>query len=167
MERHKHICCALDMLSEALGELCISSVYESEAVGFSGAPFFNLAVGADSGMPLGKLIQLIKNVEDCNGRNRSGPKFSSRTLDIDVLTYGGYTGIHEGIMLPREETIEYAHVLLPLAEIAGVLELPGTGKSCATWWREYDKTRQQLQVVDFIWRGRRISKAQSELPLID
>jgi len=167
INRHQHICDALDRLSLALGDLRISSIYESEAVGFSGAPFYNLAIGAESDLPLKRLVRLLKEVEDRNGRRRNGAKFSSRTLDIDVLTYGTLTGVHEGIVLPRQETLEYAHVLLPLAEIAGDLELPGSGQSCAELWRQHDKSRQWLRVGDFVWQERQLSVAAARLPVIE
>lgn len=160
IERHKHICCALDMLADALGDLTVSSVYESDAVGFNGSPFYNLVVGVETELSLAELIQLIKRVEDVNGRDRSGPKFSPRTLDIDVLLYGERAGLYEGILLPRAEIVEYAHVLLPLAEIAAERMLPGVDRRCGEIWRDYDKTRQSLVAVDFVWRGHSISQAR-------
>lgn len=147
------------MLTESLGALSISSVYESAAVGFKGDHFYNLVVGVETPLPLVQLIQLIKQVEDRNGRDRSGPKFSARTLDIDVLTYGDCVGVYEGILLPRTEILEQAHVLLPLSEIATEWELPGSGKPCIDLWRAYDKSRQALWKVDFSWRNQTISQA--------
>ncbi|MCF7981827.1 MAG: 2-amino-4-hydroxy-6-hydroxymethyldihydropteridine diphosphokinase [Pseudomonadales bacterium] len=158
IQRHRHICAALEMLTDLLGELSISSVYESAAVGFKGAPFYNLVVGVDTEIPLANLIQLIKQVEDQNGRDRNSPKFSARTLDVDVLTYGDCVGVYEGILLPRTEIVEQAHVLLPLSEIAAKELLPGSGKCCFDLWREYDKSRQALWKVDFTWRGKVISE---------
>lgn len=159
MDRTRHIVSGLDMLSDALGEMIISSVYESAAVGFDGDPFYNLAVGVESTMELAQLKTLLKTIEDMNGRDRAGPKFSARTLDIDVLTYGDLVGRYEGVLLPRAEITQNAHVLLPMAEIAGELKLPGTDQSYRALWEDYDKTRQQLWTVDFEWRGRKISRA--------
>ena len=42
--REANINKCLDTLADRFGELCISSVYESESVGFRGDPFFNLVV---------------------------------------------------------------------------------------------------------------------------
>lgn len=160
VERTLHITSGLDMLTDALGEMSISSVYESAAVGFDGDPFYNLVVGVDAAIELAKLNKLLKTIEDVNGRDRTGPKFSARTLDIDVLTYGDNVGQHEGVLLPRAEITQNAHVLLPMSEIAGHLKLPGTEHSYGSLWENYDKTRQKLWKVDFEWRGRKISDAE-------
>ncbi len=160
-ERTRHICSGLDMLYEQMGELVLSSVYESEAVGFRGKPFYNLVVRVETSIGLGELTGLIKAVEDKNGRDRSGPKFSSRTLDIDVLLFGDCAGLCEGIELPRPEILEYAHVLCPLAEVAGDWQMPGSASNYSELWRTYDKSRQSIWPVDFEWQGRKISTANS------
>ena len=45
IERERYVIAGLDALAARFGELTLSSVYEREAVGFSGQPFLNLAVG--------------------------------------------------------------------------------------------------------------------------
>src|SRR5690606_40532301 len=90
-------------LNEAGQNLQVSSVYESEAVGFDGAPFYNLVAGFDTDWPLATLNCWLKQVEDRNGRDRSHPKFSARTLDIDVLLYDDLVGECDGIQLRSEE----------------------------------------------------------------
>ena len=157
LNRERHICSGLDMLYEILGGLKLSSVYESDAVGFSGRPFYNLVAAAETNIGLGQLTELIKAVEDKNGRDRTLPKFSSRTLDIDVLLFGECSGCHDGTELPRPEILEFAHVLCPLAEIAGDRLMPGTNISFASLWQQYDKSRQDIWPVDFEWQGRKIS----------
>lgn len=161
IDRYRHIDAALSMLTQALGTLHVSSVYESDAVGFSGNPFLNLVVGCTTSLHLSELIHLLKTVEDKNGRVRTGPKFSDRTLDIDVLIYGNCVGRHAGILLPRPEILEQAHVLRPLAEIAEDLHLPGSEHCCGALWQAYDKSRQPLHRVDFDWQGHSISRAES------
>src|SRR6187402_104468 len=118
VDRHKNIRAALNALADLLGELQISSVYASKSVGFDGSNFFNLVVGADTALPVAELSETLKRIEDDNGRKRNGPKFSPRTLDIDILTYGDFVGVDGGIELPRAEITKNAFVLLPLAEIA-------------------------------------------------
>ena len=48
VERERHVPAALRQLAEQFGELVVSPVYEAQAVGFDGAPFFNLVVGVDT-----------------------------------------------------------------------------------------------------------------------
>ena len=160
IEREPHICAALDALQADFGTLEISSVYESEAVGFDGDPFFNLVVGIDTQLEVGALSRALKQIEDDNGRCRQGPKFSGRTLDIDILTYDQRMGEVDGVALPRLEVTENAFVLLPLAEIAGARIHPQLGQSYAEIWQAYDQHKQRLWTVDFEWQGRKISAAE-------
>ena len=103
IERRLNIGAALDALAENFGELVISSVYESEAVGFEGDSFYNLVVGINSDVAVGDISKTLKQIEDTNGRDRSGPKFGPRNLDIDILTVDGVAGQIDGIALPRDE----------------------------------------------------------------
>ncbi|HEY7884658.1 MAG TPA: 2-amino-4-hydroxy-6-hydroxymethyldihydropteridine diphosphokinase [Cellvibrionaceae bacterium] len=158
IQRHRHITAALDALAAHFGALEISSVYESESVGFNGSDFFNLVVGIDTELAIAELSAELKQIEDDNGRNRSGPKFSPRTLDIDILTFGDFVGVEAGVNLPREEITENAFVLLPLAELAPDLPHPVLSQTYRELWQGYDQNRQQLWAVDFIWQGRKISE---------
>ena len=157
VDRHKHILAALDALNKLLGELLVSSVYESKSVGFDGRNFFNMVVGAQTDLSIAELSENLKRIEDENGRKRNGPKFSPRTLDIDILTYGNFVGIESGIELPRAEIIRNAFVLLPLAEIAPVVTHPQLQKTYQQLWVEYDQASQKLWPIDFEWQGRSIS----------
>lgn len=161
IDRYRHISAALDALAECFGELTISSVFESEAVGFDGSNFLNLVVGVGTDQPIAELSDRLKKIEDDNGRCRSGPKFSSRTLDIDILTYGDFVGEEDGVQLPRDELTKNAFVLWPMAEIAPERVHPGRGETYARLWADYDKQRQNLWPVEFTWQGRPVSRAAS------
>jgi len=157
IDRHKHITAALDALFDAFGELSLSSVFESEAVGFDGSPFFNMVVGLETDQSIARLSDRLKQIEDDNGRRRQGPKFASRTLDIDILIYGDWVGEYAGVSLPRDEITKNAFVLWPLAQIAPEREHPTLNKSYSQLWQAYDKERQKLWPVPFVWRGRKLS----------
>ena len=129
VDRDRHIRAGLEALRGVFGDLVVSPVYESEAVGFVGENFLNLVVAIETDLPLRELSQQLRAIEEANGRVRNGPKYSSRTLDIDILTYGDLSGVHEGIALPRDEVTKYAFVLCPLADIAPDDILPGTQMS--------------------------------------
>ena len=159
IHRHQHIAAALDALHEVFGELNISTVYESKSVGFNGSNFFNLVVGVQTALSISELSKVLKKIEDENGRCRQGPKFSPRTLDIDILCYGDFVGIENGIALPRAEVVQNAFVLLPLADIAADAVHPELQKTYAALWQAYDKASQSLWPVDFYWRDRKISSA--------
>ncbi|MDO3385300.1 2-amino-4-hydroxy-6-hydroxymethyldihydropteridine diphosphokinase [Gilvimarinus sp. SDUM040013] len=158
IDRYRHIAAALDALALRFGELTISTVYESEAVGFAGSNFLNLVVGIETAESLADLSQTLKQIEDANGRDRSGPKFSPRTLDIDILTYDDFCGEAGGVQLPRDEITKNAFVLLPLSELAPEQRHPVAQKTYRSLWQEYDSAQQKLWAVSFEWRGRQISQ---------
>jgi 2-amino-4-hydroxy-6-hydroxymethyldihydropteridine diphosphokinase len=137
VDRHNNITAALDALAE----------------------LFNLVVGANTDLSLIELSETLKRIEDNNGRKRNGPKFSPRTLDIDILTYGDFVGIENDIELPRAEITKNAFVLLPLAEIAPDVLHPQLQKTYRDLWLEYDQASQSLWAIDFKWSGKIISVA--------
>ena len=115
IDRERYITAALDALAGWFDEPLISSVYESESVGFDGSPFYNLVVGVDTDLSVAELSARFKQLEADNGRRRDVPKFSPRTLDLDILTYDHEVGRVDGVELPRGEILKNAFVLLPLA----------------------------------------------------
>lgn len=146
-----HIRQALDALRQRFGALRVSPVYESAAVGFSGDNFLNLVVEVETALSVGELLQALRTIENQNGRNRSAPRFSGRTLDIDILLYGEAVGMVDGVKLPREEILENAFVLRPLADLAPDLVHPQVQVTMATLWQQYDKSRQRLWPAAFTW----------------
>ena len=153
IEQEQHILACLDALQFHFGDLVLSSVYESEAVGFEGDNFYNLVAGFNTDLSVGELARLLRQIESDNGRRRDGPKFSARTLDIDILTYGEVCGEVDGIVLPRDEILENAFVLQPLAEIATCEVHPAQGETYGALWRAYGCDRQKLWAIPFHWRG--------------
>lgn len=138
-------------LEQVFGELILSSVYESEAVGFEGDAFYNMVITCQVDTSVHQANQILRDIEDVNGRDRSGPKFSSRTLDLDLLLYDDLVMDENGLKLPRGEILKNAFVLWPLAEIAPDLKHPETGLSYAQLWASFDKTKENLKPIDFIF----------------
>ncbi|MGO1692619.1 MAG: 2-amino-4-hydroxy-6-hydroxymethyldihydropteridine diphosphokinase [Marinobacter sp.] len=158
IDRERYVRAALDALARWFGELGISPVYESEAVGFDGSPFLNLVVSVKTSLSVGELSRQFKQLEAENGRHPEAPKFSARTLDLDILTYGEAVGRMDGVELPRNEILKNAFVLRPLADLAPTVKHPVCRKSYLELWRAYS-TGQKLWPVDFNWQGRAISQA--------
>ncbi len=135
---------ALAALRERFGELMVSPVYESEAVGFSGDNFHNLVVGIETRLPAHELVRALRRIEEAHGRVRETEKFTSRTLDIDLLTYGDHVINEGGVQVPRDEILRYAFVLLPLSEVAPDERHPIDGRSYRELWAGFDAGDQTL-----------------------
>jgi 2-amino-4-hydroxy-6-hydroxymethyldihydropteridine diphosphokinase len=144
----RYIELALHDLEELFGELRISPVYESEAIGVDGDNFLNLVVGINTDLSPGELVAELKRVEARHGRKRSADKFAPRTLDIDLLTYGDRVVEDGSIRLPRDEILKYAFVLLPLSEVAGDEIHPQSGRTYRQLWEAFDKREQPLWLVE-------------------
>lgn len=143
-----HIGRALTALRCRFGTLQVSPVYESEAVGFDGDNFLNLVVAVDAQLSVGQLYEAMREIENDNGRDRHAPKFSGRTLDIDILLYDDYVGEVDGVVLPRDEIVKNAFVLKPLCDLAPDTVHPQYQKTFAQMWAEYDQNKQKLWQVD-------------------
>lgn len=149
IDREHNIRSAVLALHERFGPLQLSSVYESESVGFAGDAFYNLVVAFDSDEDVHAINRALDAIEDSHGRDRSGPRFSSRTLDIDLLLYDDLVIDEQGLRLPRDEITKNAFVLQPLAELAPDLRHPVNGHSYAELWAGFDASAQKLWPVDF------------------
>lgn len=151
IERDKNIPSSLNALTHRFGTLTVSSVYESEPVGFAGEVFYNLVVGFDSDLPVKSIAQQLRKIELEHGRTRGCQKFSARTLDLDLILYGDLLVNDGGLQIPRDEIERYAFVLEPLAEIAPDLIHPISGKPYALLWQEFDKTGLKQKKVIPAW----------------
>lgn len=148
IERRMHVASALQLLAHEFGTLVQSPVYESAAVGFESAPFYNLVVGFETDMDPGAVQQRLHAIEDRNGRDR-GAGLGARTLDLDILLYDDRVMDQDGVVLPRDDITRYAFVLRPLAEIAGSWRHPVSGKRFDELWAGFHDTSQVLKRVDW------------------
>ena len=139
---------AIESLRREFGDLALSTVYESEAVGFSGENFLNLATSVDCDVPLKEIVAYLKELENSLGRDRSQPKFSDRTIDIDILIYGREKGEDCGLSLPRAEILENAFVLKPLVELHPDMHLPDSDRTYLRFWKQFDQDSQKIWPTD-------------------
>jgi len=149
IERDRNTREGIRALRERFGELELSSVYESEAVGFEGDAFYNMVIACEVSEEVLAANRVLAEIEDAHGRDRSGPRFSSRTLDLDLLLYDDRVLDEKGLKLPREEILKNAFVLWPLAEIAPGLVHPLAGKTYAELWADFDKSKENLAPIEF------------------
>ncbi|ALM51621.1 2-amino-4-hydroxy-6-hydroxymethyldihydropteridine diphosphokinase [Halomonas huangheensis] len=154
IERGQHIRACLDALADSFGELAISRVFESRPVGFEdGRNFYNLVVAFDSDCSVAELQAWCKDIERRHGRLKDSPKFSPRTLDIDILTVNQLCGEHGGVLLPRGEILHHAFVLWPLSELLPDIRHPIDGRRYDELWAAFDDHDQALWPIEFHWQG--------------
>ncbi|NMH65747.1 2-amino-4-hydroxy-6-hydroxymethyldihydropteridine diphosphokinase [Shewanella salipaludis] len=150
IEAQRYIAEGLLALQAHFGRLRLSSVYESEAVGFNGTNFLNMVAVADTQLDVAAVVALFKQIEQNHGRIVGAKKFSPRTLDLDLLLYDDLV-CQSPVELPRAEIVKNAFVLQPLAEVAPELVHPLARLSYRQLWQEYDKDAQKLWPVPFAW----------------
>ncbi|WP_353570205.1 2-amino-4-hydroxy-6-hydroxymethyldihydropteridine diphosphokinase [Candidatus Albibeggiatoa sp. nov. BB20] len=145
----KYIRNSIKALRQQYGQLQVSSVYESEAVGFEGDNFYNLVVGAQTNDTPQHIQQTLRQIEHDNQRERNTAKFSARTLDLDLLLYDDWIIKEQSLEIPRDEIEKYAFVLQPLAEIAPDAAHPQSKQAYKDLWQAYDKSKQPLWIIEF------------------
>ncbi len=138
LQPNQHIAAALAELRENFENVEVSPMYRSEAVGFDGPDFINAAIALDTDWEPERLNAWLHTLEDRQGRQRDQPRYSSRTLDIDIVLFGDrvLTGACN-LQVPRNE-LQYAFVLRPLLDLAPDLRNPATGERLDQHWPTAD-----------------------------
>ena len=142
IDRHENIRRGVRLLQANFGELNLSNVFESEAVGFDGGNFYNLVAELNSDLTIEQVIQTLKNIEVQLGRPEKAIKYAPRTLDLGLLLYD--SKIVTALDIPRSEITKNAFVLQPLAELAPNLMHPILAVSYQQLWLEYPSNKQKL-----------------------
>jgi len=148
IDREENIRAGLRELRTQFSNVNISTIYETIAVGFEGDNFFNLVVGLETDLTPKELQDKLHEIESQFGRKRGGPRYVSRTLDLDLLLYDDVVCEEEGIQIPREDVIKFAFVLRPLSEIAGYLRHPVLGECYTDLWKAFKEHDQELWPVE-------------------
>lgn len=119
-----------------------SSLYATEPVDFQTQSWFlNCVVEAETELMPRQLLRVVRDIERQHGRRpmvRSGP----RTLDIDILFYGGAIVRARDLEIPHPRLAERRFVLVPLREIAPTLRHPLLRKTIAEMLADLRDTSQ-------------------------
>ena len=104
---------AIEQINKILANTKYSSIHKTKAEGFDGDDFLNLVVAGESELSFDKLNEKLKDIENESGRKRDVPKFSARTLDIDIILQID----QDEILFESNEIEKYSFVSEPLKEV--------------------------------------------------
>lgn len=148
IDKEVNIPSSLKALTLVFGDIQLSSIYETESVGFVGDSFYNLIVRFKSPLSAKEVAKLLRQIELDHGRTRESRKFSARTLDLDLILYGDQIISDGRLQIPRDEIERYRFVLEPLAEIAPDEKHPISGKTYRELWQQFDKSGTEPIKID-------------------
>jgi len=147
IEPEKNLRAAIAELRRRFGDLELSTVYRTAAVGFNGDDFLNLALSFTTHRSVDEVVAELDEIELSAGRRPDGERYSSRTIDLDLLLFADAVIDTPELQLPRADILEYAFVLGPLAEIASDLVHPTARATIGELWTRFDRADQPLEAV--------------------
>jgi 2-amino-4-hydroxy-6-hydroxymethyldihydropteridine diphosphokinase len=114
--------------AELIGAVRVSTVIETEPWGHTDQPrFLNAVAELETLLAPRRLLDHLLDVERRLGRERVGPQWGPRTIDLDLLLYGDEILDEPGLVVPHPRLTEREFVLRPLAELVPALKIPGKG----------------------------------------
>jgi len=126
----RHVRRAMDDIAAMTGVCCVtrSSLYRSAPMGPADQPdFVNAVVAMLTRRTARDLLSGLQAIEKTHGRVRGGARWGPRTLDLDILVYAGQIIDEPDLTVPHPGMAIRNFVLLPLAELAPDLYVPGLG----------------------------------------
>ena len=152
-DRLAHLGTARDEIIDLPGvkePFLFSSVYETEPVGCErgAGAFLNSVMEIEYEKNAENLLQELAVIESSLGRERSGERNLSRTIDLDLLYLGNVKMTTPEIELPHPRAAVRRFVLEPLAEIRPDLKLPGQKKSVKALLSKLPNAEQVVRLPD-------------------
>lgn len=133
-DRQQLLSAARDALARMQGVQVIgcSALYQTAPVGGPAGqpPFLNAVLAMESSLSAPELLSRCQQLESRFGRER-GEHWGPRTLDIDLLDFGGELSAEPELTLPHPRLAERAFVLVPLAELDPDWRHPRLGQTAA------------------------------------
>jgi 2-amino-4-hydroxy-6-hydroxymethyldihydropteridine diphosphokinase len=114
--------------AELIGARRLSTIRETEPWGVEDQPrFLNAVAEIETSLTPRHLLDRLLQVERRLGRERTGPRWGPRTIDLDLLLYGEQALDEPGLVVPHPRLGERLFVLEPLAELVPAQKIPGNG----------------------------------------
>jgi 2-amino-4-hydroxy-6-hydroxymethyldihydropteridine diphosphokinase len=127
IEPERNIAGALMRLRAKVDLRALSTFYRTAPLGSPGAPpFVNGAARIETGLSARELkLGVLRGIEKALGRVRGGDRNAPRTIDLDLVWFGGQVIAEPDLVVPDPDILTRAFIALPLAELMPGLVLPG------------------------------------------
>lgn len=147
---------AIQLLSDAFGQLDISNIYRNPSIVEAEAEYFNLVVSFEINpaqltsleRASSDLILLLKELESQLDRKPKSEASGLVSIDLDLILFEGLQATIQGRQLPSPDILIYSFILRPLSEIAADLIENASQKSYSVLWQAFDKQAHRLEKVD-------------------
>jgi 2-amino-4-hydroxy-6-hydroxymethyldihydropteridine diphosphokinase len=149
IEAERNIASAIVFLRETFCEIVFSPFYRCIPFGFEGEDFINAVARVKTAMAPLELRNYLVELENQHERDREVPRYSSRTLDVDILLYDDFYLQSPQLEIPREEILQAAYVLKPLADLAPGLIHPVKRQRMLDLWDAFSGDKAGLRPMDF------------------
>ncbi len=148
LEPEANLRSAASALRERFGPILLSPIYRTGAVGFDGPDFLNAAAVIDTALDPLALDAWLHALEDAHGRDRSGPRFGDRTLDIDIVLFDDLVLEGAGhLQIPRDD-LRHAFVLKPLVDLVPDYIEPRSRMTLAALWAQSPERDVPMRIVE-------------------
>ncbi len=132
-DRWAHLASAAAFLdrSPRVSVLRASRVYDTAPIGPPQPRYLNAVLEVETELTARALLAVLQMAENAAGRRRDGPRWTARTLDLDLLLYGDEIVVTPRLRVPHAELTVRRFVLAPLAELCPERIVPGTARTVA------------------------------------
>lgn len=143
----QNILSAIEALRQVFSRVELSPAYRCPSFGFEGREFINLVARIETALQPLDLKRYLTRLENDHERARDVPRYSDRTLDVDILLYNDLYLRSPELEIPRDEILEAAYVLRPLAELAPDIVHPVKRRTLRELWAEFPPQGDKLTPV--------------------
>jgi 2-amino-4-hydroxy-6-hydroxymethyldihydropteridine diphosphokinase len=135
IDKEENLPLAVRLLAEMCRVRSVSSVYETAPVGLLDQPnFLNAAALVETELDAGRLkAEVLASIEIRLKRQRQADKNAPRTIDADIILFNDQVFSYEAgegppRQVPDPDLVKFAHVAIPIAELAPQMRHPQTGE---------------------------------------
>ena len=153
IDKEANMPAAVHLLQELCHLLAVSTVYETLPMGLPDQPnFFNLAILVETTLSPAELKhQVLDHIETTLKRVRTEERNAPRTIDVDLTLFNDEVLDYQGHHIPDPDLLRFAHVAVPIADIAPEMHHPETGEQMQSIASRLRARAAKKYGVDVLW----------------